>query len=48
MHICISVFNWPGPPVTGDESLSEAGTTWILGAGCLAFLNFENMPNTNE
>lgn len=37
-----------GPPVTGDESLSEAGTTWILGAGCLAFLNFENMPNTNE
>jgi len=37
-----------GPPVTGDENLSGACTTWILGAGCHAFSNFENLPNTNE
>ena len=36
-----------GPPVMGDESLSEAGTTWILAQGALPF-SLENMPNTNE
>ena len=36
------------PPVMGNESLSGACTTWILGAGSHAFSTLENMPNTNE
>ena len=36
------------PLVTGNESLSGACTTWILGTGSHAFSTLENMPNTNE